>query len=132
MGQMTTRLILLLLILFLSCRTKSREEVVKVKNNSENSLTIVEISGEKLFKDNCASCHNPYKEFETAPALLPRVEVRSADWIYRFLTKRKTIINDTGYIRLRNKYKYHCNEFPNLTKDAVKSLINYIKLYVKQ
>ncbi|TWI81672.1 cytochrome c [Lacibacter cauensis] len=83
-------------------------------------------SGKTLYLTNCASCHAVIKTL-TGPALIERVEIRDNEWIYRFLTNRKSIGIDTANIALRKKFGLACYEFPNLTKDQVSRIVDYIR-----
>jgi hypothetical protein len=49
--------------------------------------------------------------------------------LYTFLTDRKNVLKDGLYQALTKKYDYHCMEFPNLTKDDVELISDYIKDY---
>jgi len=83
-------------------------------------------TGRTLYSQNCASCHAVHKTL-TGPALIERIEVRSTDWIYRFLSDRKNIGKDTINEELKKKFGLACYEFPNLTKEDVSLIIDYIK-----
>lgn len=83
-------------------------------------------TGKTLYQQNCASCHAIYKDL-TGPALSNRAKNRTSEWIYKFLTKRKLISADTSYQNLNKNYDADCLEFPNLSKEAVEILTEYIK-----
>lgn len=85
-------------------------------------------SGKTLYQTNCASCHAVNKTI-TGPALIERVQIRDNDWVYRFLTNRKSIGIDTANIALRKKFDFTCYEFPNLTGDQVSRILDYIRMY---
>ncbi len=85
-------------------------------------------SGKTLYQTNCASCHAVNKTL-TGPALIERVQFRDNDWVYRFLTNRKSISIDTANIALRKKFDFTCSEFSNLTRDQVSRILDYIKMY---
>jgi hypothetical protein len=82
--------------------------------------------GRTLFIQNCASCHSITKEM-IGPALYDLIQKRNNDWVYTFLTNRNAVIKDSLYQALSRKYEYHCLEFPNLTKEDVELISDYIK-----
>jgi hypothetical protein len=83
-------------------------------------------TGRSLFSQNCASCHAVNRNL-TGPALSARVEIRSNDWIYLFLTNRERIGKDTSSAKLVREYRMECSQFPKLTKENVASIVEYIK-----
>lgn len=83
-------------------------------------------TGRTLCSQNCASCHAVHKTL-TGPALTERIEMRSKDWIYMFLTDRNKIGKDTVNEELKKKFGLACYEFPNLTKEDVSLIVDYIK-----
>lgn len=83
-------------------------------------------SGRTLYINNCASCHAVHKKL-TGPALAQRVNIRSSEWVYRFLTNRKSMGNDTVNVELRKEFGISCTEFPKLTREQVEQIYDYIK-----
>jgi hypothetical protein len=83
-------------------------------------------TGRSLFSQYCASCHAVNKTL-VGPALSARVQVRSIDWIYVFLTNRAEIGKDTSNGRLVREFQLECYQFPNLKIDEVTSIVEYIK-----
>jgi hypothetical protein len=107
--------------------------VFKESDTSKNGLLLMSNfqsypnrTGRTLFSQNCASCHAVDKTL-TGPALSERVEIRDVDWIYTFLTDRKSIGRDTINEELKRKFGLSCSQFPNLTKEDVSSIIGGIK-----
>lgn len=81
-----------------------------------------------LFYQNCAGCHSIYKNL-TGPALKEVIQKRSNEWLYVFLTDRKNVLKDSLSQALAKKYEYHCMEFPDLTKDDIELIRDYINNY---
>jgi hypothetical protein len=107
--------------------------VFKESDTSKNSFLLTDNfksypkgTGWTLFSQNCASCHAVHKTL-TGPALTERIEIRSLDWIYTFLTERKKIVKDTINEELHRKFGLACHQFPSLTKEDVSLIVEYIK-----
>jgi cytochrome c2 len=83
-------------------------------------------SGRTLFHSNCASCHTFNKNL-TGPALKGIVNERSGEWIYKFLTYRKSVAADSSYKARLAEYQAECVEYPQLTKNDVAQIVEYIK-----
>ncbi len=81
-----------------------------------------------LFSQNCAGCHSINKEL-TGPALNELILKRNNEWLYTFLTDRKNVLKDSLYHSLIKKYDYNCMEFPDLTKDDVELISDYLRNY---
>ena len=58
-------------------------------------------TGRTLYSQNCASCHSIRKTL-SGPALADRTQVRSVDWIHKFLTNRQAMGKDMSNFNLRN------------------------------
>ncbi|MEO6254424.1 MAG: cytochrome c [Ferruginibacter sp.] len=85
------------------------------------------ITGEKLFKANCASCHKPTKEF-TGPALaLARVRAPDADWPYRFTKDPVSMYQTDPYATaIFKKYnKVMMTAFNSLSREDVTAILDY-------
>ena len=64
------------------------------------------------------------------PALIQVVKDRDSSWIYKFLTDRKVVENDTAYLRRRKEYAdYECQIFTSLTREQVGEILQYIEEY---
>lgn len=83
--------------------------------------------GKFLFVANCASCHTTHSVL-TGPALYDVFQKRNNEWLYTFLTNRKKVLKDSLFIALTKKYDNRCVEFPDLTKEDVASIIDYIRI----
>lgn len=83
-------------------------------------------SGRTLFHYNCASCHTFNKKL-TGPPLKEILEQRNGDWIFQFLTNRKSISPDSSYKARLMEYQADCIEYPELTKNDIAQIVEYIK-----
>lgn len=83
-------------------------------------------SGRTLFYANCSSCHHATKNL-TGPALHNIVKERTDEWIYQFLTNRKSLDADSLYKARLIEFQAHCIEYPELSKKDVAQIIEYIK-----
>jgi Cytochrome c len=84
-------------------------------------------SGRTLYYSNCASCHHPTK-YLTGPPLQDVLKERSNDWVYKFLTNRKSVTLDSQYkARVKEAGDIKCMEFNNMTKNDVGQVLSYIK-----
>ncbi len=84
-------------------------------------------SGKTLFQQYCASCHSLYKT-ALGPALHGLMQERTSDWLYKFITNRKLIANDSTHLKLKEAFnKYECMEFPDLKKEDIEMITSYIK-----
>lgn len=83
-------------------------------------------SGRTLYINNCASCHAVNRKL-TGPELAERINVRNSEWVFMFLTNRKSIGNDTINTALQKEFGLECYEFPTLTREQVEQIYDYIK-----
>lgn len=94
-----------------------------------NSEDAISYSGQKQFRQKCASCHNLYKE-STGPALLDVLE--RGPW--SDTTKlRAWIRNPAEFMKkdlytksLKAKYGAMMNSFPDLSDKEIDEIIKYI------
>ncbi len=109
----------------ITCNELYREEHGECGTQSNGSYTSNGRS--EVFKANCAACHHPLKD-ATGPALQGVFETRSADWVFKFLTKEKFKPKDKQAKELKEKFGVSCMKF-QLTKTEVDSLYAYIKSF---
>jgi hypothetical protein len=84
-------------------------------------------TGKTLFQERCASCHSLRKDI-AGPALQNIMEEKTSDRLYKFVTHRKLVANDTQYLNLRKAFNnLNCTEFPSLTKEDVGQIAIYIR-----
>lgn len=91
-----------------------------------NFIYVAHGNGKTLFQINCASCHSIFKDL-SGPALTDVIDKRSNDWLFKFLTKRKSIMKDSMYHSLRRKYEFECQEFSTFSKEDVDLIVDYIR-----
>ena len=103
------------------------------KDSKKSKLTDQENNGKKLFRMNCASCHNRNMVDDlTGPALRGVTERWSGretllyDWIRN---SQKVISTGDPYaVSLYKKWgKSRMNAFPNLTDENIAELLSYIE-----
>ena len=84
------------------------------------------LTGKKLFKDYCASCHRPATDF-TGPMLAgARERAPNINWAYRFTRNVTSMIRTDPYAReLFAKYKSVMTAFPDLQASAIKAILDY-------
>ena len=111
------------------------ETTIAANPSPSNSTTIKNTQlaiGKKLFKLNCATCHNKnmYDDL-TGPALAnvsKRWEGREnilVEWIRN--SGKVLASGDTYAVRLFKEWKTTMPAFPNLTDEEVAALLNYIE-----
>jgi cytochrome c2 len=97
---------------------------VNIKDTSKKIL-----SGEELYKRNCASCHFPLKDF-VGPALAKcREREPDRNWAYWFVTNASMMLETDAYAKaLLKKYGSRRPQF-NLSKKEVESILDYCDSY---
>ena len=95
-------------------------------NNNDHEKP-ASISGEQLFKINCAQCHRPTEDF-TGPALR-NVASRWANktMLYEFIKDPQSVIARDNYAKkLFEKWKQaYMQPFPNLSNEEIDNILNY-------
>ena len=112
--------------IFKSIVFKESDTSINGQLNTNNFKMYPKGTGRTLYSQNCASCHTISKTL-TGPALADRIQVRNVDWIYKFLTNRRTMGKDTANLNLKKEFGLDCYIFPSLTKDDVGAIVDYIK-----
>ena len=83
-------------------------------------------TGKTLVMQKCASCHAMNKITE-GPALKDLMQDRSADWLFKFFTKRELVSNDSMHVKLKEAFNNHeCMTFPDITKEEIELIRDYI------
>ncbi|MEO7522562.1 MAG: cytochrome c [Ferruginibacter sp.] len=116
MNKATLMLLLTVGILFFACNG----------NNNSNEKTVA-VSGEQLFRINCAQCHKPAEDL-TGPAL----KNVAARWpnnrmLYDFIKDPQSVIAKDEYAKkLFSKWKQaYMQPFPNLTNEEIDQILLY-------
>jgi mono/diheme cytochrome c family protein len=114
-------LLFVFMILFVSC------------NNSEDknyeNVQEISIDGERLFKNHCASCHKPDKDF-TGPAIKGSLE-RWGDKkaLYEFIRNPMLAITKNTYAKkMQKKWKSVMTAF-NLSDKEIDAILAYCENY---
>jgi cytochrome c551/c552 len=96
-------------------------------NNNNGSGNKTVLSGEQLFKINCAQCHKPAEDF-TGPAL-KNVASRWKDkkLLYEFIKAPQEVINRDAYAKdLFIKWKQvYMQPFPDLSDEDIDRILSY-------
>ncbi len=115
MNKFTIISLIIIGTLFFACNNNSAEE----KHAS--------ISGEQLFKINCAQCHRPTEDFEG-----PKLKDVSKRWnnkllLYEFIKDPQSVIVKDEYAKkIFEKWRQaYMQPFPNLTNEEIDSILNY-------
>ncbi|KAB7731676.1 c-type cytochrome [Rudanella paleaurantiibacter] len=86
--------------------------------------------GKGLFNNNCAQCHAVTDEVVVGPGLKGvRQRTPGEDWLYKWIRNSSSLIaaGDAYGVQVFNKYnKIQMSNFPNLTDDDIKSILDYI------
>lgn len=90
-------------------------------------------NGEKLFKANCASCHNMERDL-TGPALKGVIDrVPSEDWLYKWI-RNNGLLRESGDAYANKIYKdwngAAMNNFDWMAEDQLGDIVSYLIEYV--
>lgn len=92
------------------------------------------LTGERLFKNNCASCHKVFNLF-TGPAMGGTIErMPNKQWLYDFIASPAKMIakKDPYALQLYNKWKPTVmTAFPQLGKEGVDAIYAYVENEVR-
>ena len=86
------------------------------------------MQGEKLFKGNCAACHDVFKK-TVGPALAGATErVPEGDWIYDWVRNSRKMIEagDPYAVGLYNEYQQPMTAMPYLTNEDIDAIFDYV------
>ena len=92
-------------------------------------------NGETLFKNNCASCHNPTAEPSIGPGLKGIESRRDFAWIKPWINNSQKVIasGDAYAVALYNQYnKAQMTSFPTYGDKEVKDILAYIASYKEE
>lgn len=86
--------------------------------------------GKGLFSNNCAQCHAVTEEALVGPGLKGvRQRTPGDDWLKKWIRNSSAVIatGDPYAVQIFNKFnKIQMSNFPNLTDDDIKSILDYI------
>ncbi|HET9824026.1 MAG TPA: cytochrome c [Chitinophagaceae bacterium] len=83
--------------------------------------------GKMVFTQKCASCHSVLKDM-AGPALTKVAVTRDSAWIFKFLTNRKLIKEDSISQSFKREFpNIDCQIFPDLTRENVGQILKYIE-----
>jgi len=87
-------------------------------------------NGETLFKNNCASCHNPGDQVVVGPGLKGIQQRRDLAWLVKWIKNPNGVIasDDQYAVDLYNKYgKAQMTAFPAYGEKEVKDILAYVE-----
>ena len=122
-------LIFLAIIFFTSCINEGEKQK---EESQKKETTALNINGETLFKNNCASCHKPNERY-IGPALQgSAARWESTELLYAFVRNSQEIISRNAYAKkLYEEYKQSpMLPYPNLTDNDIKDILSYCETYV--
>jgi hypothetical protein len=104
---------------------KQSDTTVNPPLKEDRFIVLSHGSGKSIYFKNCASCH-AIRKVALGPPMQDLLNLRGAEWIYKFITDRPSVGNDTTHLKLRRKYDSDCMQFPWLTKQDVELLVDFI------
>lgn len=85
--------------------------------------------GEKIFKNNCATCHAATDEVVVGPGLKGILGRRPINWITKWVNNPQKVIKsgDKYAVNLYEKFnRAEMTAYPNLKREEIISVISYI------
>jgi hypothetical protein len=95
----------------------------------DSSFTETRSNGKTIFERECSACHSIGRNVD-GPTMQDFIAARTNQWLFKYLTDRKSVANDPFERRLREAFNnVSCAEFPTLTKADVAALYYYISTH---
>ena len=82
--------------------------------------------GKALYKANCSSCHFASDKDAMGPGLKGVIyRIPGGNWKYLFVRNSDSLYKagDAYTLALRQKYKFSCRSFPNLSNEQIDSIL---------
>jgi hypothetical protein len=115
----------ILLVLTSSCGDNYATRIIDPE--SSDTTTKRGGQGKTVFLQKCASCHSILKN-ATGPPLDRVIQFRKSDWIFKFLTNRNVVIEDSISRSFKNEFPaVECLIFSDLTEKNVEEIVRYIE-----
>lgn len=97
---------LVVTILFLCLACTPREAKEKTPSQKEEIAKTPEMIGEKIFLNNCSSCHKQGKDDLVGPGMADITKRRKKEWIIAFIKNSQAMMakGDTAAINVYKKY----------------------------
>lgn len=107
-----------------------REQARVAKYEPDVSLNEIQLDGKKLFLQNCASCHHPFKDM-AGPSLAGTDE--RGPWhdrkvLYKYIRDPSILVKSEYVDSLRKVYGFKHMAFPDLTDDEISAILEYINV----
>ncbi|MGC4104470.1 c-type cytochrome [Ferruginibacter sp.] len=105
--------------------SRKNSTILYTKDTAQKTL-----SGEKMYKMNCASCHFPKKDFVGPMLAGCRQREPDKDWAYRFINNAYYMQENDPYAKaLLKKYKSRHLVF-KLSKKELNAILDYCDSYL--
>lgn len=85
--------------------------------------------GEKIFKENCASCHAPTDERVVGPGLKGATSRNNIAWLVKWVHNSQAVVasGDPYAVKIYNEFsKTPMTSFPSLSEDDIKAIFAYV------
>ncbi len=116
-----------ILKIFKSVVFEESDTTINGKLNLEQFKSFDQGSGAALYSTACRNCHHRYRDL-TGPALTPALlESRSAEWLSRFFSDRKSVLQDSACQSRIREFGLQCLELNGIPENEVEMLVSYIK-----
>ena len=114
--------------IFKSVVFEESDTTINGKLSREDFKAFDKGSGLVLYSVACRSCHHRIKD-ATGPALTPELlDSRSAEWLFRFFSDRKSIQQDSAYQSRKRAFDgVECIILADRSEREIKQLVSYIK-----
>lgn len=113
--------------LFIANLSFAQEDSIPPQGGGEPAADLA--LGEKLFKNNCASCHNYNEQKLVGPGLAGILERRTMEWLIPWVQNSQAVIasGDDYAVALYEEYdQAQMQAFPNLSDEDVIAIISYV------
>lgn len=98
------------------------------KKSYENLIAFEQPLGQKLFRQNCAPCHNPDTD-NVGPKMKGVTENRTNEWLTKMITNGGVLIksgDEEAVLLYKKYYKIPHPNFERLSKEEVSAIIAYL------
>lgn len=101
----------------------------QVLKSFPDTLQAVQVFGEKLFKNNCASCHNTNESKLVGPGLAGILKRRDPEWLKLFIKNSQAVIanGDEYAVTLYQEYdSAQMQSFPEFSDAELEAMLFYL------
>lgn len=108
---------------------KKTNMIIMDKDSYDNLLASQPPTGQKIFTQNCASCHNENMDM-VGPKMKGVAKIRTNEWLTSMIINGEALVEsgDKDAVALyKNYYNVQHPNFERLSKDEVTAIIEYLK-----